>query len=102
MTEQTQAIIESLTPFIEQITAAPLPSSNGAGGRFYSQIHRIRIEAVSQICCKLLVRTQARHGDQAAESLRRSLDPIRESLLAKFPDLAELLDAETWPENWRH
>ena len=91
-----EQLINDLRPFLDRITNAPLPSVADAGSYFYSQIHRIRVEAVSEICCSLLVRTQSRHGDQAAESLRLALEPIRESLLAEYPDCAALLD-ETWP-----
>ena len=38
----------------------------------------------------------------AAESLRESLEPIRKSLLAEYPDCAALLDAETWPNRRVH
>ena len=101
MTNESQ-IITDLQPFIEQITAAPLPSLPNAGSRFYLQIQQIRVEAVSQICCSLLVRAQRRSGDDAAEALRLALDSIRLELLQKFPDLAELLDPATWPNLRRH
>ena len=93
----TEKLIEELQPFLNRITSAPLPSIPGAGSQCYSQIHRIRIEAISNICRSLLVRTQRKHGYEAANELYLSLDSIRLDLLARFPDCTALLDAGTWP-----
>ena len=97
MTNEKQ-IIEELQPVLNRIRSSPLPSIPGVGGRFYLQIQQIRVEAASQICRALLVRTQSRHGDQQAEALRKSLDSIRVELLSIYPDLEAMLDPATWPD----